>query len=518
MSFKFKNYEKNIYLIEDFLKYILQNIDDNYSPITTTDTETKIEDKFDEFISDKYPTDKLHEDGLDIDPVGNSGLTDGSYDDLVFTEGSNAKIKIEVNDGVAKILKVLDHGSGYTKDKDLYISKRNLGIENDNKLTIKVNDVFSLFDIFSKNVDATNADTLKKNIINFIKKSRNLKYKIIKNIAYKNTIKTHISAKHYFNNIIKGVDNNDKISYYIDFNKDYDLLNNIIQHYRLISEAYFGEISIKLFNESGKSISSIDEDVPIDIKTKNKKYGSINLTIKASNTEIPHNNEITITKIDTSNLNGLVEILNEMSSPSTDNNNYEYDDIFSDIDNIPKEFSKNIKLNDEDSTPAGTAVTSDEQDEDSTPAGTAVTSDEQDEDSKNIKFKLKLITTKDNNFFKKGNKQYEIFLEMLEIKDGTHNDVINHIKIKNNVNNLENAMNELKYNNKQKEFLNKYLAVYLGPIIFEKYNLIDIVVFCIIILISVLLYFLRTYMSVYISGILLLVVVLIMTFLTIIFN
>ena len=107
---------------------------------------------------------------------------------------------------------------------------------------------------------------------------------------------------------------------------------------------------------------------------------------------------------------------------------------------------------------------------------------------------------------------------MLEIKDGTHNDVINHIKIKNNVNNLENAMNELKYNNKQKEFLNKYLAVYLGPIIFEKYNLIDIVVFCIIILISVLLYFLRTYMSVYISGILLLVVVLIMTFLTIIFN
>ena len=79
-------------------------------------------------------------------------------------------------------------------------------------------------------------------------------------------------------------------------------------------------------------------------------------------------------------------------------------------------------------------------------------------------------------------------------------------------------MNELKYNNKQKEFLNKYLAVYLGPIIFEKYNLIDIVVFCTIILISVLLYFLRTYMSVYISGILLLVVVLIMTFLTIIFN
>lgn len=461
MSFKFKNYEKNIYLIEDFLKYILQNIDDNYSPITTTDTETKIEDKF-----DKYPTDKLHEDGLAIDPAGNTDLVNDIYNDLVFTEGSNAKIKIEVKDGVAKILKVLDHGSGYTKDKDLYISKTDLGIKNDNsKLTIKVNEVFSLFDIFKKNVNTTNEDTLKKNIINFIKKSRNLKYKIIKNIAYKNTIKTHISAKHYFNNIIKGVDNNDKISYYIDFNKDYDLLNNIIQHYRLVSEVYFGKISIKLLNESEKPISSIDEDLTIDIKASKEDYGSIKLTIKASTTEIPND-------IDTSELD-LVEILTTNSS-TIHNKHYAYD-VFSVIDNI--------KLKNEDST-----------------------------------IKLKLITTKDDTFLKKSNGKYTNFLEMLEIKDGTYNDVINHIKIENDVNNLENAMNELKYNNKQKEFLNKYLAVYLGPIIFEKYNLIDIVVFCIIILISVLLYFLRTYMSVYISGILLLVVVLIMTFLTIIFN
>jgi hypothetical protein len=501
MSFGFKKYEKNINLIEDFLKYILKNVDGNYSPITTTDTETNIKNYY-------HITDKLHEDGLEIVPTENSGLTDGQYEaDVDVNKGT--KIKIEVKDGDAKILKVLNHGSGYSAGIELEIAKNKLGNEgDDSKLTIKVNEVFSLFDIFNKNVDPTNKDTLKKNIINFIKKSRNLKYKIIKNIAYKNTIKTHISAKHYFNDIIKGVNNNndkisykgvnnnndkisykgvnnnnDKISYYIDFNKDYDLLNNIIQHYRLISEAYFGKISTKLVNKSETIIKFIDKDTDIKASGSNKAYGTINLTIKASTTEIPNHNKITITKIDKSELD-LVEILKTNSSTLIDGL-YEYN-VFSDIDDISKESSKNINLENEDLT---------------------------------IKFKLTLITTKDDTFFKEADKKYKIFLKMLEINDDTYNDVINHIEIENYENSLENAMNELKYNNnKQKEFLNKYLAVYLGPVIFEKYNLIDIIVFCIIILVSVLLYFLRTYMSVYISGILLLIVVLIMTFLAIIFN
>ena len=483
MSFGFKKYEKNINLIEDFLKYILKNVDGNYSPITTTDTETNIKNTY-------HITDKLHEDGLEIVPTENSGLTDGQYEaDVDVDKGT--KIKIKVEGGVAKILKVLNHGSGYSAGIELEIAKNKLRKEgDDSKLTIKVNEVFSLFDIFNKNVDPTNKDTLKKNIINFIKKSRNLKYKIIKNIAYKNTIKTHISAKHYFNDIIKGVNNNnDKITYYIDFNKDYDLLNNIIQHYRLISKAYFGKISTKLVNKS--RIKSIDKDTDIKASSSNEDYGTINLTIKASTTEIPDDDEITITKIDTSELD-LVEILKTNSSTPTVETASSTTPTVETASSTPihglyeYDVFRNINLENEDST---------------------------------IKFKLTLITTKDHTFFKETDGKYKIFLKMLEINDDTYNDVINHIEIENDVNSLENAMNELKYNNnKQKEFLNKYLAVYLGPVIFEKYNLIDIIVFCIIILISVLLYFLRTYMSVYISGILLLIVVLIMTFLAIIFN
>ena len=468
MSFDFETYKKNIDLIEYFLKYILKNVDGNYSPITTTYTETKIED---ELLGTE---DKLHEDGLEI-IEGNSELIDGSYTQDV---GNGAKIKITVVGNVAKILKVLNHGSGYTEGAELQIAKKDLGKDGDNSnLTIRVNTVFSLFDIFNKNVDPTNKDTLKKkkNKINFIKKSRNLKYKIIKNIAYKNTIKTHISAKHYFNNIINNV-NNDKISYYIDFNNDYDLINDIIQHYRYISDAYFGKISIKL--TTNKKISFIDIntdtiDVSLD-DTSKKKYGSIKLTIKASSdgTFDPNINPITITKIDTTNLNKLEQIL---TNKATDNYSFQiYDKLKNEV-------------------VAGDAVS--------------------------VELKLiKKLSVVFNPF-----ENYSNFIEILEINDSATNedgkDVINHIEIKDNIYNLENAMNELKYNNKkQKELLNKHLAVYLGPIIFEKYNLIDILVFCIIILISVLLYFLRTYMSVYISGILLLVVVLIITFLAIIFN
>jgi len=387
MSFKFKNYEKNINLIEAFLKYILQNINDNYSPITTTDTE-----------------------------------------------------------------KVL--------------------ISDENYLTNKPTDS-----------DSINDDELKRNIINFIKKSRNLKYKIIKNIAYKNTIKTHIAANHYFNNIINNV-KNDKISYYIDFNNDYDLINDITEHYRYISEAYFGKISIELTTD--KEISFIDKntdtrDVSLEDTTSKKKYGSIELKIKANSDGTFNPGIIPITKIDTTNLNKLEQILTNKTTDGRDDN-YSFE-IY---DKLKKVINNEV--------------------------------------SEDVSVKLKLIkkTSVIFNPISASASEYAKFLKILEINDSAKDEdgkvVINHIEIENDVNNLENAMNELKYNNKQKELLNKHLAVYLGPIIFEKYNLIDILVFCIIILISVLLYFLRTYMSVYISGILLLVVVLIMTFLTIIFN
>ena len=68
-----------------------------------------------------------------------------------------------------------------------------------------------------------------------------------------------------------------------------------------------------------------------------------------------------------------------------------------------------------------------------------------------------------------------------------------------------------------KELLKKATETYLGPTILGKYNLIDIVVLSIIIIIAILLYSVKAYVNIYISGILALVFVLIIVFITILF-
>lgn len=68
-----------------------------------------------------------------------------------------------------------------------------------------------------------------------------------------------------------------------------------------------------------------------------------------------------------------------------------------------------------------------------------------------------------------------------------------------------------------KDLLKKATETYLGPTILGKYNLIDIVVCCAIIIIAILLYSVKAYVNIYISGILALMFVLIIVFITMIF-
>ena len=68
-----------------------------------------------------------------------------------------------------------------------------------------------------------------------------------------------------------------------------------------------------------------------------------------------------------------------------------------------------------------------------------------------------------------------------------------------------------------KDLLKKATETYLGPTILGKYNLIDIVVCCAIIIIAILLYSVKAYVNIYISGILALMFVLMIVFITILF-
>ena len=68
-----------------------------------------------------------------------------------------------------------------------------------------------------------------------------------------------------------------------------------------------------------------------------------------------------------------------------------------------------------------------------------------------------------------------------------------------------------------KDLLKKATETYLGPTILGKYNLIDIVVCCAIIIIAILLYSVKAYVNIYVSGILALMFVLMIVFITMIF-
>lgn len=110
-----------------------------------------------------------------------------------------------------------------------YITNLNY-YENIEKLSIyvhdKIKDVSMIVPILPKNVDyteTTDTTTIDTVTINKIK----LKFNIIKNISNNSKNKTHSHALWYYNAIIKD-DIDDKIGYYIDYHKDYNILLKLI--------------------------------------------------------------------------------------------------------------------------------------------------------------------------------------------------------------------------------------------------------------------------------------------------
>lgn len=101
-----------------------------------------------------------------------------------------------------------------------------------------------------------------------------------------------------------------------------------------------------------------------------------------------------------------------------------------------------------------------------------------------------------------------------------YNLLINVVSIKNDTD-LNTAIDELKTDiSKYKN--DKYLTeiaidTYLGPVIFQKYNLIDIVVLCGIIIFAIILYFIKAYFNIYLIGIVTLLSLVFLVFLTVIF-
>ena len=89
------------------------------------------------------------------------------------------------------------------------------------------NDDYSNFAYSNFELNCNIESNLESNMTIDLNKSK-LKHSIIKNIAYKNDIKTRQDAEYYFNKI--SVSNDlDKIPYYLDFVNEFKLLNDVIE-------------------------------------------------------------------------------------------------------------------------------------------------------------------------------------------------------------------------------------------------------------------------------------------------
>ena len=99
---------------------------------------------------------------------------------------------------------------------------------------------------------------------------------------------------------------------------------------------------------------------------------------------------------------------------------------------------------------------------------------------------------------------YEILTNISDIYDG-HKDFIISLS------------SELSNRDIQNQLITEAENVYLGPRIFHKYHFIDIMVFCCILILILLLQSLKTYLNIYISGIFLLLIVFLMVCITMFF-
>ena len=91
------------------------------------------------------------------------------------------------------------------------------------------NDDYSNFAYSSFELNCNIESNLESNMTVDLNKSK-LKHSIIKNIAYKNDIKTRQDAEYYFNKISFSNDDPDKIPYYLDFVNEFKLLNDVIEN------------------------------------------------------------------------------------------------------------------------------------------------------------------------------------------------------------------------------------------------------------------------------------------------
>jgi hypothetical protein len=76
---------------------------------------------------------------------------------------------------------------------------------------------------------------------------------------------------------------------------------------------------------------------------------------------------------------------------------------------------------------------------------------------------------------------------------------------------------EISKHNNNKDLLKQANTTYLGPSIFMNYNLIDILILCGIIILTILLYSIKHIINIYITGIILLMIMICIVFLTVIF-
>ena len=91
------------------------------------------------------------------------------------------------------------------------------------------NDDYSNFAYSNFELNCNIDPNLESNMTVDLNKSK-LKHSIIKNIAYKNDIKTRQDAEYYFNKISFSNDDPDKIPYYLDFVNEFKLLNDVIEN------------------------------------------------------------------------------------------------------------------------------------------------------------------------------------------------------------------------------------------------------------------------------------------------
>ena len=121
------------------------------------------------------------------------------------------------------------------------------------------NDNYSNFAYSNFELNCNIEPNLESNMTIDLNKSK-LKHSIIKNIAYKNDIKTRQDAEYYFNKISFSNDDPDKIPYYLDFVNEFKLLNDVIEN--------SDNAKIELYKDTKKSAIELKSFIVKELNNK----------------------------------------------------------------------------------------------------------------------------------------------------------------------------------------------------------------------------------------------------------